>query len=120
MARRACFHPRSCLRCDARGEACGRHGTGDQGHDRCTGTSVLLCEGTEVHRVDYGVGPVDQYEVTCDEAPRYRLVFEVWDDVAERPVQETSYVCLGHLDEDDVPGAMYHVSTEEIFEEVRV
>lgn len=40
--RRACFHPRSCLRCDSRGEACGRHGTGDQGHDRCTGTSVLL------------------------------------------------------------------------------
>lgn len=33
----ACWHPRSCARCDRAGVCCGRHHVGDAGHERCTG-----------------------------------------------------------------------------------
>ena len=34
----ACWHPRSCARCDRAGVCCGGHYVGDAGHERCTGT----------------------------------------------------------------------------------
>lgn len=37
VAEPACFHPRSCVRCDRAGIACGRHYRGDAGHERCVG-----------------------------------------------------------------------------------
>lgn len=33
----ACWHPRSCARCDRAGVCCGRHHVGDAGHERCAG-----------------------------------------------------------------------------------
>lgn len=34
----ACYHPRSCIRCQRAGVCCGGHYVGDAGHERCTGT----------------------------------------------------------------------------------
>lgn len=36
----ACFHPRSCSKCDRGGKACGSHHVGDSGHERCSGVQV--------------------------------------------------------------------------------
>lgn len=81
-----------------------------QGHTRC--------QHVESHTVDFGVGPIDMFDVECSNAAQYRVTFEHWDDLSERPVQEAFPLCFEHLDEDDVPGSMYHVRTEELFEEV--
>lgn len=33
----ACYHPRSCLRCQRSGVCCGVHYVGDAGHEHCSG-----------------------------------------------------------------------------------
>lgn len=35
-----CYHPRSCLKCQRRGSACGAHLVGESGHEHCTGRVV--------------------------------------------------------------------------------
>lgn len=43
LVARACYHPRSCLSCQARNIPCGQHYAGGPGvHQRCTGDAGTL------------------------------------------------------------------------------
>lgn len=39
MNDQACFHPRSCVKCDHAGGACGQHESGSAGHEECRGAA---------------------------------------------------------------------------------